>query len=153
MSELQVVVFSLNNQMCGADTSQVHEIIRYQDVTRVPRLPKFVDGLISLRGRVVPVINLNKRFELGETEITKKTKIVITLKNDNYVGFIVNDVYEIVRFSDNETELPPESIFSAGNVYIRSIGKKDNMLISILDLGKILNESEIKRLKIKEKNG
>ncbi len=74
MSELQMVVFSLNGQFYGAEASQVFQIIRYQEVTKVPGMPRFIEGIINYRGSVLPVINLNKRFELGELNVTRKTK-------------------------------------------------------------------------------
>lgn len=146
MSELQAVVFSLNNQLCGVDTSQVQEIIRYQDVIKIPDMPQFVDGIINLRGKVVPVINLNKRFGLGETGITKKTKIIITQINGTLAGFIVNDVSEIVKFSEEDIEMTPGVVLNNANTYLKNIGKKGDMLISMLDLSKILSDSEIKKL-------
>ena len=146
MAELQVVVFSLNNEFCGVDTSQVQEIVKYQEVTKVPRMPKFIEGLINLRGKVVPVINLNTRFELGKSDITKKTKIIITNLNNSPVGFIVNDVSEIIKLLDEDTEVPPELIQKAGNEYLRSVGKKDGKLISILNFDRILTDTEIKKI-------
>ena len=144
MVEKQVVVFSLNNQMCGVDTSQVQEIIRCQDVVKVPDMPDFIDGIINLRGKVVPIINLNMRFELGETKITDSTKIIVTNINNVLTGFIVNDVTGILRFSEEEVENTPEILLNEKNTYLIGVGKKDDMLISMLDLGKILTDGEVK---------
>lgn len=150
MAEMQLVVFSLNDELCGADTSQIQEIVKYQDVTKVPRMPKFVDGIINLRGRVIPIINLNKRFELGETEITKKTKIIITKIDNSYIGFVVNDVSEIIKLSENEIETPPEIIQKDGSEYLRGVGKKEDKLISILNLNSIMTNVEIEKLENKD---
>lgn len=147
MGDLQIVVFSLNKELCGADTAQVHEIIKYQEITKVPKMPKFIDGMVNMRGKVVPVINLNSRFELGETEITKKTKIIFTKVNESSVGFIVNDVFEILKLAEKDIEATPDLIVKAGNAYLKNVGKKDGQLIYILDLNSILNEKEIKELK------
>ena len=146
MGEMQTVVFSLNNELCGANTSQVEEIIKYQDVAKVPGSVEFVEGVANLRGKIVPVINLNKKFELGETTITKKTKIIITRVNESNVGFIVNDVSEIVKFSDDDIEVVPDMIKKVGNAYLMGVGKKGDMLISILDLPRILTDSEVKKI-------
>lgn len=150
MGEHKIVVFSLNNQVFGADILQVWEIIRYQDITRLPKLPAFIEGIINLRGKVVPVVNLNKRFGLGETGVDKKTKIIITLIEGKNIGFIVNDVSEIIEFSENEIEPPPDCIYSNENKYIKNIAKQGEKLISILDLSKILDDSEIKSLSLEE---
>lgn len=155
MAEVQLVVFSLNNEQCGADTLQVQEIVKYQEATKIPEMPKFIEGIINLRGKVVPVINLNKRFELGETAITGSTKIIVTKINESYVGFMVNDVSEIIRLNDEEIEVTPEIIQKTGSTYLRGVGKKGQQLISILDLPAILthNEAEkIESLDIKQDN-
>jgi len=150
MSEFQAVVFSLNNQLCGADTSQIQEIIKYQDVSKVPDLPEFVDGIINLRGKVVPVINLNKRFRLGDIDITGKTKIIIAKTENSLIGFIVNDVIGILRFSDEDIEMTPGVVLNNDNKYLKGIGKKDGMLISMLDLSRILTESEVEKLDVEK---
>ena len=149
MSELQTVVFSLNGQFYGAEASQVFQIIRYQEVTKVPRMPKFIEGIINYRGSVLPIINLNKRFELGELDINKKTKILVTKLGDKQAGFIVNDVTEIIKFSDEDIEPAPSLIYGEANSFLTKVGKKGDMLVSIIDLEKILKDNEIKRLNVK----
>jgi purine-binding chemotaxis protein CheW len=144
--ENQIVVFSLNNQMCGVDTSQVQEIIRCEGVVKMPDMPHFIDGVINLRGRVVPIVNLNVRFELGETVITEDTKIIVANIKDILTGFIVNDVTEILGISENEIENAPGILISGKNPYLTGVGKKGDMLISMLDLGKILTEVETKEI-------
>jgi purine-binding chemotaxis protein CheW len=151
MSELQTVVFSLNGQFYGAEASQVFQIIRYQEVTKVPRMPKFIEGIINYRGSVLPVINLSKRFDIGDMEITKKTKILITRMDDKLAGFMVNDVSEIIKFTDEDIEPAPLMINSEASSYLNKVGKKGNKLISIIDLEKVLNVNEIKRLNVKVK--
>jgi Chemotaxis signal transduction protein len=149
MSELQTVIFNLNGQYYGAEASQVFQIIKYQEVTKVPRMPKFIDGIINYRGSVLPVINLNRRFDLGEQEQTKKTKILVTKMNDKLAGFIVNDVNEIVKFTDDEIEPAPAVVYGEGCNFLSKVGKKGDKLITIIDLEKVLNENEIKRLNVK----
>jgi purine-binding chemotaxis protein CheW len=149
MSELQVVVFSLNGQVFGAEASQVFQIIRYQEVTKIPRMPKFIEGILNYRGSVLPVISLNKRFELGELTINKKTKIIVSNIEGKLAGFIVNDVVEIARFTDEDVELAPISIESEVAAFLKKVAKKGNQLVSIIDLEKVLEDTEIKRLSIK----
>ncbi|MFZ5989120.1 MAG: chemotaxis protein CheW [Bacillota bacterium] len=146
MEAMQVVVFSLNDETCGVDTSQVKEIVKYEELTKMPKMPKFVDGVINLRGTVVPVVNLNRRFKLGETEISKKTKIIITELEGKLIGFIVNDVHEIIKLSSESIESTPELIKKVYNDYLKYVGKKGEKLISILDLSTILTDSELKKL-------
>ncbi len=148
MSELQTVVFSLNGQFYGAEASQVFQIIRYQDVTKVPGMPEFIEGIMNYRGSVLPVINLNRRFELGKLEISKKTKILVTKMGDRMAGFIVNDVSEIVKFTDENIEAAPGIIYGGSNSFLSKVGKKGDMLVTIIDLEKILDNNEVKRLDI-----
>ncbi|NJD04582.1 MAG: purine-binding chemotaxis protein CheW [Ruminiclostridium sp.] len=149
MSELQTVIFSLNAQLYGAEASQVFQIIRYQGVTKVPRMPRFIEGVIDYRDSVLPVISLNKRFEMGNQTVTKKTKILVTKIGDKQAGFIVNDVSEIVRFTDEDIEPAPSLIYSESNSFFSKVGKKDDILVTIIDLKKVLNDNEVKRLNIK----
>lgn len=146
MNEVKTVVFALNNQVCGVDASQVFQIIKYESVAKIPETPDFVDGVINLRGKVVPVIDLNKRFELGGTEVTRKTKIIISNMDKSFVGFTVNDVSEIINLDPEDIEKPPERIYRKENVYLKGVGKKGEKLISILDLGRILDDGELKTL-------
>lgn len=148
MSELQVVVFSLNGQLFGAEASQVFQIIRYKETTKIPKMPEFIEGILNYRDTVLPVVNLTRRFGMGEMEITKKAKILVTKMEDKLVGFIVNDVTEIMKFTDEEIELTPLLMNSEASAYLKKVGKKNDKLISIIDLEKVLNDNEIKRLSV-----
>ncbi|MDP4092699.1 MAG: chemotaxis protein CheW [Bacillota bacterium] len=146
MNDLQIVVFSLNRELCGVDTSHVQEIILCKDIVKVAKMPKFIEGVINYRGIMVPIINLNKRFGFGETEITKKTKIIITRINEILLGFMVNEVPEIIKVAGNEIEPAPEILKQAGNVYMKNIAKVNSKIISVLDLGLILKDDELKKI-------
>ena len=146
MEAIQIVVFSLNDETCGVDTSQVKEIIMYENLTKMPKMPDFVDGVINLRGAVVPVVNLNKRFELGDIEISKKTKIIITQLQNRPIGFIVNNVFEIFKLAPENIESTPKLIQKVDNAYLKCVGKKGDKLISILDLDAILTDIELRKL-------
>lgn len=150
MEGIQIVVFTLNDEVCGVETTRVKEIVKYGSITKMPNMPNFIDGVISLRGAVVPVVNLNKRFGLGNTEITKKTKIIINDLEGKLIGFIVNDVSEIIKLSDQDVENTPEVIKKIDNSYLKNVGKKGEELISILDLSTILTDTEIMSLEIKD---
>ncbi|HEM55171.1 MAG TPA: purine-binding chemotaxis protein CheW, partial [Thermodesulfobium narugense] len=94
--EIQLVVFKLANEFYGIEISSVQEIIKIQDITRVPKAPDFVEGVINLRGKIVPIVDLRKRFELGQTERTKDTRVIVVETSGNIVGFIVDLVTEIL---------------------------------------------------------
>jgi purine-binding chemotaxis protein CheW len=148
MSELQVVVFELKGQLFGAETSQVFQIIKYNEPEKMPKTPKFIDGILSYRDTVLPVINLAKRFDMGETAVTKKTKILVTRIGDKYAGFIVSDVTEIARFAEEDVSVTPSVMNRETEAYLSKVGRKGDKLISIVDLQKILSEAEIKKLSL-----
>lgn len=147
MSETLIVIFSLNNELCGVETSQVQEIVKYQTASKVPDMPLYIEGIINLRGKTVVLVDLNRRFGLGETAFLDKTKIIVSRVRDLDIGFIVNDVSEIVRFAEDEIDTAPEIIRRTGNEHLMSVGKKGDRVISILDLNKIMKEEEIEKIR------
>lgn len=146
MSELQVVVFEVNGEFFGAEASQVFQIIKYQEATKVPKMPKFIEGILNYRESVLPVVNLAKRFDMGDIAVNKKTKILVTKVEDNFAGFIVNDVSEIVKFSDSEVDPAPNIINGETAAYLKKVARKGDKLISIIDLENILTAGEIEKL-------
>lgn len=146
MAELQIVIFGLNREICGAETSQVKQIIQYQEIFKITKMPKFIEGKIMLRGMEIPIINLNKRLGLGETEITKKTKIILTEYQNKNLGFMVNEINELGKFTDEDVETLPTLIHEAGNLYMKKVVKKDDKIITIVDLHTVLTESEFAKL-------
>jgi purine-binding chemotaxis protein CheW len=113
-------------------------------------MPRFIEGAVEYRGIMVPIINLNSRFGFGETEYTKKTKILITKVSEILLGFIVNDVPGIFKLSEREFEPAPDIIRQAGNVYLKNVAKINDNLVSVLDMGLILQDKELKKLEILE---
>jgi purine-binding chemotaxis protein CheW len=150
MSMLKLVVFGVSNQLFGADSSQVFQIIRYQELTKVPRMPKFMEGIMDFRGYVLPVISLSKRFEFGVTSAdTETSKILVVNIGDKYCGFVVDDVHEIYTVSEEDLEPAPPMLMGEIYSYLKNIAKKGDKLISVIDMEKILNDKEIKKLDIK----
>lgn len=146
MSDMQVVIFTLNNELCSVEASLVYKIEKYSEVSLIPQMPDYISGLFNLRGRVVPVIDLNKKFNLGESLITKKTKIIITQKDNQLYGFMVNNVIEIINL-DEESVDKSEAIIKVNNQnYIKGIGKKNDKLFSIIDLNEVLHTSEVEEV-------
>jgi len=146
MEGIQIVVFTLNDEVCGVETSQVKEIVKFESISKMPNMPKFIDGVISLRGVIVPVVNLNKRFGLDDTEVTKKAKIIINDSDGKQIGFIVDDVSEITKIPAQDIESTPDIIKKMDNSYLKYVGKKEEELISILDFSAILTDTEINSL-------
>ena len=146
--EEQFVIFSLGKEEYAVSISQVREIIQYNGATKLPQTPKFVEGIINLRGKVIPVINLAERFELKTDEINSK-KAVIVDTNGKEIGMIVDEVTDVIRISSESIE-PAPSIMSINNHFIRGVGKRDNRLLILLDLDQLFTYEEFSQLKEKE---
>ncbi|MBI5886830.1 MAG: chemotaxis protein CheW [Deltaproteobacteria bacterium] len=139
---LQLVTFRLGNEEFSLDILRVQEIIRHMDLTRVPRTPDFVEGVINLRGRVIPVLDLRKRFGLPAGERTHETRIIVVDVDDKTVGFKVDAVSEVLRIPADTVEPPPQLVTSIESDYIKGVGKLDGRLLILLDVSKILSRSE-----------
>ncbi len=140
---LQLVTFRLGNEEYSLDILSVQEIIRHMELTRVPKAPEFVDGVINLRGRVIPVLDLRKRFGLSADENTDDTRIIVVDINDKTVGFKVDAVSEVLRLPSDTVEPPPSIVKDVDSEYIKGVGKIDGRLIILLDVTKILNRHEL----------
>ncbi|MBE9527744.1 MAG: chemotaxis protein CheW [Proteobacteria bacterium] len=140
---LQLVTFRLGNEEYSLDILSVQEIIRHMELTRVPKAPEFVDGVINLRGRVIPVLDLRKRFGLSADENTDDTRIIVVDISDKTVGFKVDAVSEVLRLPADTVEPPPSIVTDVDSEYIKGVGKIDGRLIILLDVTKILNRTEL----------
>jgi len=139
---LQLVTFRLGNEEFSLDILRVQEIIRHMQLTRVPRTPEFVDGVINLRGRVIPVLDLRKRFGLPSDEHTSETRIIVVDVDNRTVGLKVDAVSEVLRLPADTVEPPPAIVTGAESDYIKGVGKLDGRLLILLDVEKILTRTE-----------
>ncbi|MEA2721783.1 MAG: purine-binding chemotaxis protein CheW [Candidatus Eremiobacteraeota bacterium] len=147
MSEtIQVVSFKLASEEYGVDIAQVQEINRMVAVTHVPRAPQFMEGVINLRGQLIPIIDLRARFGMPRAEHTKNTRIVVTEIGTKRVGMVVDSVSEVLRLAVDQIEPAPEMITGVDTEYIRGVGKIEDRLIILLDLAKIITGSEKREL-------
>lgn len=144
--EEQVVVFQLLDQTYGIDIASVYEIIRAEAITQIPRAPHFVEGVINLRGHIIPVIDLCKRFNLPPRQDTRQSRIIVVDVAGTTVGMIVDAVQEVLRFPASSIEPPPPVAHGVDAAYLRGIALNDNRLIILLDLDKILYENEMQEL-------
>lgn len=140
--EEQLVVFQLSEQTYGIDIASVYEIIRMEKITRVPRTPDFVEGVINLRGRIIPVIDLSRRFNLSFAERTNSSRIIIVDVGGNTIGIIVDAVSEVLRIQAASVEPPPPMIHGIDAAYLRGIAILESRLVILLNLEKILFEHE-----------
>lgn len=138
VDEKQLVVFDLADETYGVDIGSVREIIRIQEITKVPRTPDYVEGVINLRGKVIPVIDLRKKFGFQKAEVTKDTRIVVVDINGADIGVVVDAVTEVLRLSSDAVEPPTGVITTAESDYLLGIAKLESRLIILLDLQKAL---------------
>ena len=143
---IQVVSFKLGSEEYGVDIAQVQEINRMVAVTHVPRAPQFMEGVINLRGQLIPIIDLRARFGMPREEHTKNTRIVVTEIGTKRVGMVVDSVSEVLRLDVGQIEPAPEMITGVDTEYIRGVGKIEDRLIILLDLAKIITGSEKREL-------
>lgn len=144
--DLQLVGFKIGRETFGLPISTVREIIRVPEITAVPDAPDYVEGVINLRGRIIPVVDLRKRF--GETliEADKKNRVVVVEIDRRAIGLIVNSASEVLRIPPSEIE-HPSNVFPEGELnFITGVGKLKGRLVILLDLGRMLQRGELNRL-------
>lgn len=139
---LQLVTFSIGEEEFGVDILKVQEIIRTMEITKVPRAPEFVEGVINLRGKVIPIIDLRRRFGLDSREHDKHTRIIVIEINNMIVGFVVDSVSEVLRIPANTVEPPPPVVAGLESEYISGVGKLEDRLLILLDLDRLLSGEE-----------
>lgn len=140
--EEQLVVFQLGGERYGLDIGSVQEIIAWQPVTRVPRAPGFVEGVINLRGHVIPVIDLRRRFGLEAAEAGRHTRIVVVELGRRVVGLVVDGVSEVLRVPAEAVEPPSDVIRGVDTEFIRGVAKAGSGLIILLHPDRILDGGE-----------
>ncbi|REE94438.1 purine-binding chemotaxis protein CheW [Paenibacillus taihuensis] len=145
--EIKVIVFGLAHEEYGVEVDKVRTIERMMPITRVPKTPAFIKGVINLRGVVLPVIDLRGRFGLPETVETESSRIIIVAVNDLEVGFIVDAANDVIDIDENSIDTPPEVVGGIKAKYLRGVAKiGDNRLLIMLNLSEVLNKSEIIQL-------
>ena len=153
--EIQLVVFQLGNEEYGAAIGQVQEIVNLGEVTRMPKAPEFVEGVINLRGRVVPVIDIGKRFDLPQKERDKNARIMVVLIEGVAMGMIVDSISEVLRVPKEAIEPPPPIIGDISAIFLKGVAKVGDRLVTLVDLDKVLATEEVPELQkiISEESG
>ncbi len=143
---LQLVTFSIGEEEFGVNILKVQEIIRTMDITKVPRAPDFVEGVINLRGKVIPIIDLRSRFGLSSKPEDKDTRIIVIEINNIIVGFVVDAVSEVLRIPAGTVEPPPPVVAGVDSDYISGVGKLKERLLIMLDLDRLLSTEDMDML-------
>jgi purine-binding chemotaxis protein CheW len=143
---LQLVTFNIGSEEFGIEILKVQEIIRTMEITRVPRAPDYVEGVINLRGKVIPIIDLRKKFGMASHAHDSQTRIVVVDLSGMIVGFIVDSVSEVLRIDSSTVEPPPSIVAGVDSEYISGVGKLADRLLILIDLDKLLSQEEQQRL-------
>lgn len=137
--ELQLVSFNIGSEEFGVDILKVQEINRMVEITKVPQAPSYVEGVINLRGKVIPIIDLRKRFNLELKDWDKNTRIVVVDIVGSIMGMIVDSVSEVLRLPANTVEPPPDLVTGINSEYINGVAKLEDRLLIFLDLSKVVD--------------
>jgi len=146
-TEMKVIVFQLNHEEYGVDIMQVRSIEKMLPITRVPRAPGFVKGVINLRGVVTPVVDLRKRFSFSELEETEETRIIIVHVDGTEVGLIVDGASDVIDINEEQIEPPSDLVGGVKAEYLQGVANLEDRLLIMLNLKKVLNPGEIAELR------
>ncbi len=139
----QLVTFALGPEEYGIDIAEVQEINRMVDITHVPRAAGYMEGVINLRGQLIPVIDLRTRFDMTRVEPTRNSRIIVVEDNAQRVGMIVDSVSEVVRIPVKQIEPTPDMMTIAHAEFLDGVGKLDDRLIILLNVEKVIrNQAE-----------
>ncbi|MHB8412660.1 MAG: chemotaxis protein CheW [Candidatus Acidiferrales bacterium] len=144
--DVQMVGLQIGRETYGIPIALVREIVRVPTITAVPNAQEYVEGVINLRGKIVSVMDLRKRFGESPVENSRKNRIVVVEIERRTVGLIVNSASEVLKLSPSEIE-PPSSVFLNGEIdYVTGVGKLGDRIIILLDLSKVLRSGDLRRL-------
>jgi purine-binding chemotaxis protein CheW len=135
---LQLVSFKVEGEEFGVDILKVQEIIRMLEITQVPDTPPFIDGVLNLRGKVIPIMDLRSRFGLPRKDHDKNSRIVVVDLSGKIIGFVVDCVNEVLRIPKSVTEAPPPILSGIDAEYITAVGKLEDRLLLLLDLDRVI---------------
>jgi purine-binding chemotaxis protein CheW len=144
--ELQVVGFRIGRETFGLPIAMVREIVRVPEITSVPNAPEYIEGVINLRGRIIPVVDLRKRFGTPGAEGDKRNRIVVVELEQRAVGLLVHSASEVLKIPPSEIEAP-QNVFQEGELgYILGVAKLKGRLVILIDLGRLLERGELRGL-------
>lgn len=153
--QAQIVVFRVGAEEYGLDLNYITEVVRPLKITPLPRMPEFVEGVINLRGAIIPVVDLRKRFELsGIKDNPRKMRMIITRgaastgpgRANGLLGLVVDEVHEVLYISKSSIEPPPEAVRGENSEFITGVGKVGDRLVILIDISRVLSQQERKAL-------
>lgn len=145
-NDLHIVGFRVGTETFGVPITCVHEIVRVPMITSVPDSPEFVEGVINLRGKIVSVVDLRKRFGETNIDVHKKNRVIVVEADGKLVGLIVDAASEVLRIPNADIEPPPSVLQNSESSYVTGVGKVQNRLIILVDLKRVLQRGETRKL-------
>ena len=145
--DVHLVTFNLGEEY-GVPIRQVQEIVRVGGITMVPNSPSYMEGVINLRGRVLPVLNLRKRLGLSDKEISNASRIVVTEVGSKIIGLLVDAVSHVIKIPAASVDPAPEEVLEVDTDYITGVGKLNDMMIILLDLEKLLRREKLETIDV-----
>ena len=142
VAQVQLVTFRVGGEEFGLDVFTVHEILRYQEPTPMPRAPEFVEGVLDVRGALVPVVDLRRRFELPDPALNDDTRIVLVEFGGERLGLVVDAVTEVLRVPETAIAPPPKYFRGLAAEFIRGLARTETRLIVLVDMDRILSSQE-----------
>ncbi len=139
-SSVELATFYVGEALCGMDILNVQEINKLMEMTKVPQAPRYVTGILNLRGQIVTVIDLGKKLGLTSTEFSESTRNIIVNSGQEYIGLLVSSISDVVAAQWDKVEKPPANIGGVQGAYFKGVFKTENSLIGILDVNKVLTE-------------
>lgn len=145
-SEEHLVLFTLGDECYAVDIGDIWEINTMQKITWVPRVPSFIEGVINLRGEIIPIMDLRKRLGLPTRTPDRSTRIMVTETAHNRVGLIVDSVREVLKLPGALIKPATELGILIDEEFVRGVAQKDEQLVVLIDLKRLLDEDEAERL-------
>jgi purine-binding chemotaxis protein CheW len=143
--DCQLVAFRIGEETYGVPIGSVREIVRVPEITVVPNAPEMIEGVINLRGRIIPVMDLRKRFGTAATPMDKKSRILVVELENRSLGLIVSSASEVLKIPPSEIA-PPAAVFAEGqSSYVTGVGKLKGRLVILLDIARLLRQPEYKK--------
>jgi purine-binding chemotaxis protein CheW len=145
--DLHIVGFQVGRETYGVPIASLHEIVRVTEITSVPDAPAYIEGVINLRGKIVSVIDLRKRFGEKQIASNKKNRILVVESNGRLTGLIVDAASDVLKIPAQDVEAPPTLFQEGGLNCVTGLGKYKGRLIVLLDINKLLQSGSLRREK------
>ncbi len=149
-TSMSLVTFKISDEIYGINIMEVREIIRYTEITPIPNSPDFVDGVITIRGEIIPIVDLGKRFHFEPVSFTEDEEllrgVIVIIVEDMTIGILIDQVNRVITINSSVIQPPPQMISGIGSEYIQGVVKLEENLLVILNINKLFNKRELMQL-------